>query len=90
MQGVPSAPHFRFNDSVFVSHPRSFLAISPTPTHHWDHVCAEGSVKTLEGNEGLHLYHCAQQGRAYATYAAVREQLRDMLKAAKYGYGWVV
>ena len=32
----------------------------------------------------------AQQGRAYATHAAVFEQLRGMPKAAKYGCGWVV
>ena len=36
------------------------------------------------------MYYCAQQGRAYATHAAVLEQLRDVLKAAKCGYRWVV
>jgi hypothetical protein len=38
----------------------------------------------------LNIYHCAQQGRAYATHAAVLEQLRDMLKAARCVCRWAV
>ena len=55
---------------------------SPAPTLQWGHVYDKGSAKTLNGGEGLRMYHCAQQGRAYATHAAVLEQLRGIIKAA--------
>ena len=69
LQGVLSAPHFWFDD-VFVNQVKSFLATFPPPTQKWEHDCDKGIVKTLKGKEGLHMYHCAQQGRAYATHAA--------------------
>ena len=61
------------------------------PREPWDHVCARGEVRQLQGDpDGCHLFHCSKQGRAYATHDAVLEQLRDCLSDAGYGYGWVV
>ena len=40
--------------------------------------------------EVMHMCHCAQHVRAYATHTAMLEQLRGMLKAAKCGYGSLV
>ena len=50
---------------------KSLLAKSPPRTQEWEHVCDKGNTKALEGNGGVHMYHCAQQGRAYATHTAV-------------------
>jgi len=86
LQGVPSAPHFRFSSEVFVSRLKSPLAISPTSASEWGHVCNKGIMKTLM-EVGC---HCAKQGQAYATHAAMLGQLREMLKAAKCDYGWMV
>ena len=44
----------------------------------------------LQGKECSHLYHCSQQGRAYATHGAVLEKVMDMPLDAECGYGWHV
>ena len=90
LQGIPSAPHCRFSPHVMRTQVKALLGVSPTPYEPWTHSGGGGKQMELQGKECSHLYHCSQQGRAYATHGALLEQVMDMLLDAEYGYGWHV
>ena len=91
LQGIPSSANFRFSPQVFTTQLRSYLGLSPAPKENWSHICSNGEVHNLHGNqECSHLYHCNQQGRSIAVHAAVLDQLKQMLNAAEYGHGWSI
>ena len=90
LQGIPSVSHFRFSPQVMRTQFKALVGDSLAPSEPWAHSCGGGKVLELQGDKCSHLYHCSQQGRAYATHDAVLEQLRDMLLDAEFGYGWRV
>jgi hypothetical protein len=91
LQGIPSSPHFRFSPQVMMMQIRSYLGIAPSPSMPWPHSCSKGDIRCLrDNNQCSHLFYCNQQGRSIAVHGVVLEQLREMLLAAKYGYGWLI